>query len=122
MPRQVSWQSVSMKSHRPVHVLGAEAAVAAEAPVGTVSAAHASSSQQTPAAARITAAKMPSFCMRAPRLNIRYYEPVQVGRQHRVGAICSHARKLPIRVAAAPQSSYKANGFGGEQLLWGDGR
>ena len=31
MPYQVSWQSVSMKSQAPVHVLGVEATVAGEA-------------------------------------------------------------------------------------------
>src|SRR5262245_58870720 len=53
MPYQVNWQSVSMKSQRPVHVLAA-------------SAARASTPQQAPAAARIVAAKMPSFVMSAP--------------------------------------------------------
>src|SRR6516165_3005600 len=52
MPYQVSWQSVSMKSQRPVHVLGA--ALAGDTP------------QQAPAAARIVAATMPSFVMAAP--------------------------------------------------------
>src|SRR6266404_957132 len=65
MPCQVSWQFVLIKLQPSVHALGAEAAVAAEAPVGTASAARASTAQQTPAAARITAAKMPSFAMRA---------------------------------------------------------
>ena len=39
MPHQVSWQFVATKSHPSVHGLGGEAAVAAEAPVGTTSAA-----------------------------------------------------------------------------------
>src|SRR6266699_240315 len=52
MPYQVSWQSVSIKSQRPVHVLA--------------SAALASTPQQAPAAARIVAAKMPSFVMASP--------------------------------------------------------
>src|SRR6266566_9828982 len=56
MPYQVSWQSVSIKSQRPVHVL---------AP-----AARASTPQQAPAAARIVAAKMPSLVMAAPCPNL----------------------------------------------------
>jgi methionine-rich copper-binding protein CopC len=44
--------------------LGAESAVA-EAVVGMTSAAHASISHEAPAAARIVAAKMLSFAMRA---------------------------------------------------------
>src|SRR5262249_21848722 len=52
MPYQVSWQSVSIKSQRPVHVLA--------------SAARASTPQHAPAAARIVAAKIPSFVMAAP--------------------------------------------------------
>jgi len=48
-----------------VHGLGAEAAAAGGAFIGTMSAAHASISQEAPAAASITAAKMPSFAMRA---------------------------------------------------------
>jgi hypothetical protein len=56
MPCHVSWQFVSIKPQRLVHASSAEASVAAEAPVGTMSPAHASPSQETPAAARITAA------------------------------------------------------------------
>ena len=70
MPYQVSWQFVSIKSQAPAHVLGAEAAVAGEALVGTASAARASTAHKTPAAARIVAAKMPSFVMAAPCLTI----------------------------------------------------
>jgi hypothetical protein len=75
MPYQVSWQSVSMKSQRPVHVLGVEAAVAGEVVVGEAlpaapSAAHASAPHNAPAAARIVATKMPSFVMAAPCLNM----------------------------------------------------
>src|SRR5215831_671054 len=66
MPYQVSWQFVSIKSQGPVHVLGAEAAAAGEAIVGTLSAAHASVSHAAPAAARIVTTKMPSFVMGAP--------------------------------------------------------
>src|SRR6266446_6894609 len=43
LPCQVSWQSVEIKPQPSVHVLGAEAAVAAEAPVGTT----ASNAKQT---------------------------------------------------------------------------
>src|ERR1700745_3102446 len=59
MPYQVSWQSVLMKSQTPVHVLGA-------------SAARASTPQQAPAAARIVAAKIPSFVMTAPCPNLHH--------------------------------------------------
>src|SRR5258708_9823298 len=52
MPYQVSWQSVSMKSQRSVHVLGA--AWAADTP------------QQAPAAARIVAAKNTELCHDSP--------------------------------------------------------
>src|SRR5258708_20170266 len=65
MPYQVSWQSVSMKSQRPVHVLGA--ALAADTP------------QQAPAAARIVAAKMPSFVMTAPCPNFDHRDLEDVG-------------------------------------------
>jgi len=50
---QVSWQFVSIKSRKPMHVLGVEAAVVGVASVATASAAHASTSQQAPATARI---------------------------------------------------------------------
>jgi hypothetical protein len=70
MPYQVSWQSVSMKSQTPVHVLGVEAALVGEALLGMGSPAHASAPHAaTAAAARIVAIKMPSFVMAAPRLN-----------------------------------------------------
>jgi hypothetical protein len=75
MPRHVSWQSVSMKSQTPVHVLGADADVPAEvlaggALVAVASAAHAPLA--APAAASIVAANMPSFVMAAPCLNRRH--------------------------------------------------
>jgi hypothetical protein len=66
MPYQVSWQSVSMKSQRPVQVFGLEAVVMGEALAATGSAARACTAQQTPAVARIVAATMPSFVMAAP--------------------------------------------------------
>src|SRR6266436_1672343 len=95
MPCQVSWQSVAIKPQPSVHGLGAEAAVAAEAPVGTTSAAHASTSQETPAAARITAAKMPSFAMRSLPGSIRtIMTGYKVDRQDRIGAKCSDAREF----------------------------
>jgi hypothetical protein len=68
MPYQVSWQSVSMKSQTPVHVLGADAGGVEDVPAGdlvaTASAAHAPVA--APAAAKIVAANMPSFVMAAP--------------------------------------------------------
>src|SRR6516165_4312650 len=65
MPCQVSWQFVATKSQRLVHSLGE-----AEAVVGIISAAHASTSHKAPADASIVAAKMPSFAMQAPRFAI----------------------------------------------------
>jgi hypothetical protein len=67
MPCQVSWHFVATKSQRLVHGLGGESAVA-EAVV--TSAAHASISHETPTAARIVAAKMLSFAMRARCLDM----------------------------------------------------
>jgi hypothetical protein len=68
MPYQVSWQSVSMKSQRPVHVLGADADAVEDVLAGAAlvagSAAHAPLA--APAAARIVAANMLSFVMAAP--------------------------------------------------------
>jgi hypothetical protein len=68
MPYQVSWQSVSMKSQVPVHVLGPEAVVAGDALAAAPSAARASSVQQMPAVARIVAATMLSFFVMAAPL------------------------------------------------------
>src|SRR6266404_9503764 len=68
MPYQVSWQSVSMKSQGPVHVLGPEAVVAGDALAAAPSAARASSVQQMPAVARIVAATMLSFFVMAAPL------------------------------------------------------
>src|SRR5262249_37714140 len=75
MPYQVSWQSVARKSQAPVHVLGADAdgvadVVAGAALLAAGSAAHAPLA--APAAARIIAAKMPSFVMAAPCLDIEH--------------------------------------------------
>jgi len=71
LPYQVSWQSVAIKSHTPVHVLGVEAAVAVEAVacgclVWGASAACASTAHQASAAASIVAPKIPSFVMASP--------------------------------------------------------
>src|SRR3984893_8791794 len=64
MACQVSSQFVETKSQKLMHVLGLEALAGGGAVVGTPSAAHASTWQK-PAAARIVAAKMPSFVMQA---------------------------------------------------------
>ena len=69
MPCQVSWHFVATKSQRLVHGLGGESAVA-EAVVGMTSAAHTSISHEAPTAARIVAAKMLSFAMRARCLDM----------------------------------------------------
>src|SRR5258708_11054903 len=65
MPCQVSGKSVAIKLQPSVHTLGAEAAAADGAFIGMTSAAQASTPQEAPPAAMITAAKMPSFAMRA---------------------------------------------------------
>jgi hypothetical protein len=62
MPFQVSWQSVEIKLEASVHGFGAGTGVAAGAPVGATSAAHASTPQQAPSAAMITAAKNAELC------------------------------------------------------------
>src|SRR5882757_9681424 len=82
MPRQVSWQSVATKSQPSVHGLGAEAAVAAEALVGTASAAHAFISQAAPPAAIITAAKNAELCTASlPGSTCTIVSRYKVGRQ-----------------------------------------
>src|SRR4029453_6605572 len=99
MPYQVSWQSVSMKSQRPVHVLGAEAAVvgevlAGEAFLAAPSAAPASTPLAAPAAARIVSTKMPSFVMAAP---LPQHGPSSFGKsqlQGTVDAVCCVGRKF----------------------------
>src|SRR5258705_6744841 len=95
MPCQVNWQSVKIKPHPSVHVLGAEAAAAGGVFTGMVSAAQASTSQEAPPAARITAAKMPSFAMRSLPGSIRtIMTGYKVDRQDRIGAKCSDAREF----------------------------
>src|SRR6516164_7507167 len=91
MPYQVSWQSVSMKSQRPVHVLGA--ALAADTP------------QQVPAAARIVATNMPSFVMAVPPcLNIDH--PDLENDDYKTHSNLSE--RFQILVASAPQRSCTA--------------
>ncbi len=62
MPFQVSWQFVPIKLQPSVHGLGAEASTADGVFIGMTSAAQASTSQEAPAATRITAAKNAEFC------------------------------------------------------------
>src|SRR2546427_9284010 len=85
MPYQVSWQSVSIKSQRPVHVL---------AP-----AARASTPQQAPAAARIVAAKMPSLVMAVP---LPQLGPSWLGKCQLQDTF-QPWRKISILVSSAPQ-------------------
>src|SRR5712672_1149648 len=95
MPRQVSWQSVAIKPQPSVHGLGAEAAVAAEATVGTTSAAHASTPQKAPPAAMITAAKNAEFCtVSLPGSTCMIVSRYKVGRQESTDAMISDARKF----------------------------
>src|SRR5258708_8305678 len=86
MPYQVSWQSVSMKSQRPVHVLGA--ALAADTP------------QQAPAAARIVAAKIPSFVMTAPCLNTKHRDLKKVSYKTEWGMTRKFRPEWPPRHSA----------------------
>src|SRR6266478_2097051 len=69
MPCQVSWQFVAIKLQPSVHGLGAEAVVAAVAPVGATSAAQASTPQEAPPAAMITTAKNAELCTASSWLN-----------------------------------------------------
>src|ERR1700757_2896112 len=88
MPRQVSWQSVAIKPQPSVHGLGAEAAVAAVAPVGSTSAAQASTPQKAPPAATITAAKNAELCtLSLPGSTCTIVSRYKVGRQERTDAI-----------------------------------
>ena len=64
MPCQVNWQFVSIKSQRPVHDLGAEAAGGAF--IGVISAALTSTAHEAPATASTIPVQIPSFVMRAP--------------------------------------------------------
>src|SRR5882762_9927336 len=95
MPCQVSWQFVAIKLQPSVHGLGAEAAVAAEAPVGTTSAAQASTPQKAPPAAIVTAAKNAELCtVSLPGSTCTIVCRYKVGRQDSTGAECSDARKF----------------------------
>src|SRR5258705_10833165 len=95
MPRQVSWQSVAIKLQPSVHSLGAEAAVAAEAPVGTTSAAHACTPQEAPPAAMSTAAKNAELCTASlPGSTCVTVSLYKGGRQESTGAVCIDARNF----------------------------
>jgi len=78
-----------------VHGLGAEAAVAVGAAVGTTSAADASTPQEAPAAAMITAAKSTELCTASlPGSASMIVGWNKIGRQESTGAVSSHARKF----------------------------
>src|SRR5258705_1736836 len=95
MPFQVSWQSVPIKLQPSVHGLGAEAAVAAVAPVGTTSAAQASTPQEAPPAAMITAAKNAVLCTASlPGSPCAIVSRYKVGRQ-----------EIPAPYAVMPENS-----------------
>src|SRR6266550_1494307 len=111
MPRQVSWQSVATKSQPSVHGLGAEAAVAAEAPVGTTSAADASTPQEALPAAMITAAKNAELCIASLHGSTR---TIVIG----ITLVASKYRrrmqwcqKIPVPVVAAPHSSQEGRRY-----------
>src|ERR1700726_1587728 len=86
MPYQVSWQSVSIKSQRPVHVLGA--ALAADTP------------QQAPAAARIVAAKIPSFVMTAPCPNFWIIVTWKMSVARHIPTLAERFRSSGVRATA----------------------
>src|SRR6266481_9962556 len=122
MPCQVNWQSVAIKPQASVHGLGAEAAVAVEAPVGTTSAAHASTPQEAPPAAMITAAKNAELCTASlPGSTCTIVSRCKVGRQ-----------EIPAPYAVMPENSDPSGSratvtLNGQrvrrrQLLWGDRR
>jgi hypothetical protein len=103
MPYQVSWQSVSIKSQRPVHVLGAEAKAVVEALVGVVSAAHAPLAVAA-AAARIVAARVPSLSVVAPLCSYNHRD-TEKDNYKTQSAPTQQGRKIPMLVAARPQPS-----------------
>src|SRR5882757_1175785 len=121
MPFQVSWQSVPIKLQPSVHGLGAEAAVAAVAPVGTASAAQASTPQEAPPAAMITAAKNAELCTASLPGSCAIVSRYKVGRQ-----------EIPAPYAVMPENSDASGSratvtLNGQrvrrrQLLWGDRR
>src|SRR6267154_2199557 len=122
MPCQVSWQSVPIKLQPSVHGLGAEAAVAAVAPVGTASAAQASTPQEAPPAAMIIAAKNAELCTASlPGSTCTIVSRYKVGRQG-----------IPAPYAVMPENSDPSGSratliLNGQrvqrrQLLWGDRR
>src|SRR6516164_6520619 len=105
MPCQVSWHFDATKSQKLVHGLGVESAVT-EAVVGMTSAADASA----PAAASISAAKMPSLVMRAPCLDmdgiVTRQQPV---RQAAAGAYAAMAGKFDPCGSRATAYPYSGN-------------
>src|SRR5258708_36368867 len=106
MPCQVSWQSVAIKLQPSVHGLGAEAAVGADAPVGTMSAAHASTPQEAPPAARITAAKNAERCIASlPGSPCTIGGWYKVGQHDRGRARVSDAREFRSEVQPCHPSS-----------------
>src|SRR5258708_30489928 len=96
MPCQVSSQFVAIKSQPLAQGLGAVAIVTSETMFGTTSAADAPTSHEAPAAARIVIAKMRSFVMRAPFLNIEGSGLVNVSRQATCGSIRSDGTKVSL--------------------------
>src|SRR5258708_22422938 len=122
MPCQVSWQSVAIKLQPSVHTLGAEAAAADGAFIGMTSAAQASTPQEAPPAAIITAAKNAELCTASlPGSTCTIVRWYKVGRQHGTGAIYSDAREF--RSEWPPRHSLRRRPTGSAaQLLWGDRR
>src|SRR6267378_7716045 len=112
MPCQVSWQFVAIKLQPSVHALGAEADGAF---IGMTSAAQASTPQEAPPAAMITAAKNAELCtVSLPGSTCTIVCRYKVGRQDRVGAICSDVRKFRSEWQPGHSHLKRPNGFGGD--------
>src|SRR5258708_69854 len=96
MPCQVGSQFVAIKPQPRAQGLGPLAMVTSETRFGTASAGDAPTSDEAAAAARMVIAKMRSFVMRAPFLNIEGSGLVNVSRQATCGSIRSDGTKVSL--------------------------
>src|ERR1700716_2067721 len=110
MPFQVSWQSVAIKLQPSVRGLGAGAAAAGGAFVGTMSSAHTPTAHEVPATARTIAVKIRSLRMRQPQRPEQLRLPqhdcsdlIPVAGQVRTGTLCPRWEGNLVPVTAAPQ-------------------
>src|SRR5712671_5013419 len=112
MPCQVSWQFVAIKLQPSVHGLGAEAVVAAVAPVGATSAAQASTPQEAPPAAMITTAKNAELCtVSLPGSNMHDWKQVQSWPARKYRRHISDARKFRPEWQPGHSHLKRPNGF-----------